>query len=99
MTLIGLDLNATRARAIQGEHHGSGPLIPLGLPLDGNERELPLALSLEERHPQVGRAGAGLCRRSPHLACLDFLPYLGDDRTWNSRPAPPRRRLRVRSGL
>ncbi|MGH7169734.1 MAG: FHA domain-containing protein [Gemmataceae bacterium] len=84
MTLIGLDLNATRGRAIQGEHHGSGPHIPLALPLDGNERELPLALSLEERQPRVGRAGAGLCRRSPHLACLDFLPYLGDDRTWNN---------------
>jgi hypothetical protein len=84
MTLIGLDLNATRARAIQGEHHGPGPHIPLGLPLDGNERELPLAVSLEERQPQVGRAGAGLCRRSPHLACLDFLPYLGDDRHWDS---------------
>jgi hypothetical protein len=84
MTLIGLDLNTTRARAIQGEHHGPGPHIPLGLPLDGNARELPLAVGLEERQPQVGRAGAGLCRRSPHLACLDFLPYLGDDRTWDS---------------
>ena len=83
MTLIGLDLNATRVRAIQGENRGSGPQIPLGLPLDGNERELPLALSLEERQPRVGRAGAALCRRSPHLACLDFLPFLGDDRIWN----------------
>lgn len=84
MPLIGLDLNSTRARAIQGEHHGSGPHIPLGLPLDGNQRELPLAVSLEERQPRVGRAGAGLCRRSPHLACLNFLAYLGDDRTWAS---------------
>jgi hypothetical protein len=84
MTLIGLDLNATRARAIQGQQPGSGPQAPLGLLLDGNERELPLALSLEERQPRVGRAGAGLCRRSPHLACLDFLPYLGDDRIWKN---------------
>jgi hypothetical protein len=84
MTLIGLDLNATRARAIQGESHGSGPTIPIALPLDGNERELPLAVSLEERQPQVGRPGAGLCRKSPHLACLDFLPYLGDTRTWDA---------------
>jgi hypothetical protein len=82
MTLIGLDLNATRARAVQGENPRSGPHVPLGLPLDGNERELPLALSLEERQPRVGRAGAGLCRRSPHLACMDFLPYLGDDQIW-----------------
>jgi hypothetical protein len=84
MTLIGLDLNATRIRAIQGENRGKGPRIPLGLPLDGNERELPLALSLEERQPRVGRAGASLCRRSPHLACLDFLPYIGDARVWEA---------------
>lgn len=84
MTLIGLDLNASRVRAIQGEHHGPGPHIPLGLPLDGHERELPLAVSLEERQPRVGRAGTELCRRSPHLACVDFLPYLGDDRIWHS---------------
>ncbi len=83
MTLIGLDLNATRARAIQGEDRGSGPHMPLALPLDGNERELPLAVSLEERQPRVGRAGAALCRRSPHLACVDFLPYLGDERIWD----------------
>jgi hypothetical protein len=84
MTLIGLDLNATRARAIQGESLGSGPHIPIALPLDGNERELPLAVSLEERQPQVGRPGAALCRKSPHLTCLDFLPYLGDTRTWDA---------------
>jgi hypothetical protein len=84
MTLIGLDLNATRIRAIQGENPGSGPHIPLGLPLDGNDRELPLAVSLEERQPRVGQAGAGLCRRSPHLACLDFLPHLGEDRSWEA---------------
>jgi hypothetical protein len=83
MTLIGLDLNATRARAIQGENPGSGPHIPLGLSLEGNERELPLAVSLEERQPRVGRAGVGLCRRSPHLACMDFLPYLGEDALWD----------------
>jgi molecular chaperone DnaK (HSP70) len=82
MPLIGLDLNATRARAIQGENLGSGPHVPLGLPLEGSERELPLAVSLEERQPRVGRAGAGLCRRSPHLTCMDFLPYLGEDRLW-----------------
>ena len=58
-TLIGLDLNTTRARAIQGESHGSGLHVPIALPLDGNEREMLLAVSLEERHPRVGRAGAG----------------------------------------
>jgi hypothetical protein len=84
VSLIGLDLNATRARAIQGEQPGGGPHVPIGLPLEGHERELPLAISLEERQPRVGRAGAGLCRRAPHLACLDFLPYLGDGHTWDA---------------
>lgn len=83
MSLIGLDFNATRARAIQGEIPGAGPYVPLGLPLDGNARDLPLALSLEERQPRVGQTGVSLCRRSPHLACTDFLPHLGDDRVWN----------------
>jgi molecular chaperone DnaK (HSP70) len=82
MTLIGLDLNASRARALQGENPGSGPHVPLGLTLDDNERDLPLAVSLEARHPRVGWAGVGLCRRSPHLACMDFLPYLGENRLW-----------------
>jgi FHA domain len=84
MSLIGLDLNATRARAIQGENQGSSLRVPIALLLDGHERELPLALSLEGRQPQVGRAGTALCRKSPHLACLDFLPYLGDSRTWDA---------------
>jgi hypothetical protein len=83
MTLIGLDLNATRARALQGENPGSGPHVPIGLTLDDNERDLPLAVNLEARHPYVGWAGVGLCRRSPHLACVDFLPYLGENRLWD----------------
>jgi len=79
MTLIGLDLNATRARAV------GGPMQAVALPLklEGDYRELPLALSLEERTPRVGRAGASLCRRSPHLASLDFLPALGNSTVWS----------------
>lgn len=84
MTLIGLDLNATRARAIEGEQFGEGPHLPRGLALEGRERELPLAVSLEERQPRLGRAGVALCRRSPHLTCLDFLPYLGESATWEA---------------
>ncbi len=95
MPLIGLDLNATRARAVQGENTGPGPHLPVGLPLNGNERELPLAVSLEERQPRVGWAGVGLCRRSPHLSCMDFLPFLGEDRVWKAG----RHRLDASSGL
>src|SRR5262245_20801226 len=78
MSLIGLDLNSSRARAVAGpRHHALSPL-----PLEGDQPELALALSLEGRQVQVGRAGEALARRRPHLACLDFLPHLGSGRTW-----------------
>lgn len=80
MTLLGLDLNASRARAVCG---AAG--VPRPIALDGAERELPLAISLERRRPEVGRAGAALCRRLPHFACLNFLPHLGTPREWCSR--------------
>jgi hypothetical protein len=78
MTLIGLDLNATRARAA----HGPAGAPPAGLPLEDDGPELPLALSLEGRSPEAGRAGAALARKAPHLACLDFLPQLGTQKVW-----------------
>jgi hypothetical protein len=80
MTLIGLDLNATRARAV----HGPGRHLPAPLPLEDDHRDLPAAVSLELRQPVVGRAGALLCRTAPHLACLDFLALLGSPRVWNA---------------
>jgi hypothetical protein len=52
--------------------------------LDGGERELPLALSLEGKYPTVGRPGIALCRKLPHLACIDFLPHLGKPRSWGT---------------
>src|SRR5262245_43384455 len=80
MTLVGLDLNATRARAVAGQ----ADALPQPLLLEAEHGDLPLALSLEGRHPQVGRAGMGLCRRLPHLACVDFLAALGEPRTWTA---------------
>src|SRR5438552_2104582 len=76
--LAGFDLNATRARAV----HGPVQLEPRILPLDEDRDELPMVLSLENRRPQVGRAGAALCRQSPHLTCCDFLAALGEKREW-----------------
>jgi hypothetical protein len=76
--LAGFDLNATRARAV----HGPIQLEPRILPLDEDRDELPMVLSLENRRPQVGRAGAALCRQSPHLTCCDFLAALGEKREW-----------------
>jgi hypothetical protein len=80
MTLIGLDLNASRVRAVSGPA-GAPPRL---LALDGLA-ELPLALSLENRRQvQVGAAGLALSRRLPHMACVNFLPWLGEKRQWNA---------------
>jgi hypothetical protein len=86
MSLIGLDLNATRARGVFGP---AGPGMGLSLlRLDGDQAELPLALSLEDARPRVGRPGVALARRRPHLACLDFLPHLGTGRVWSAGRRP-----------
>jgi hypothetical protein len=78
MTIIGLDLNATRLRAVQGPPQN----LPMILPLPGGQDELPLALSLEDRTPAVGLAATSLRRQQPHLACLDFLGHLGTRKEW-----------------
>lgn len=78
MTLVGIDLNSSRARAVAGVRAQSLATLPL----DGEELDLNLALSLEGRRIAVGAPGLALARRRPHLACLDFLPHLGTDRVW-----------------
>jgi hypothetical protein len=77
-TLIGLDLNATRARAV----HGPAQALPRPLALAGTADELPMILSLRGRQAEVGRAGSALCRLLPHLTCVDFLAHLGEPRQW-----------------
>lgn len=77
-TLIGLDLDATRARAVRGP----AGQVPQELPLAPDEPDLPLALNLEGRRPQVGRAGRALCRQAPHLICENFLAALGTNSQW-----------------
>src|SRR5262249_39598033 len=78
MMLVGLDLNASRLRAVQGTSQEE----PRTVAFEGQSAELPLALSLEGRSPVVGRAGLALHRRSPHLACVEFLPHLGTAKVW-----------------
>jgi hypothetical protein len=78
MTLIGVDLNSTRVRAV----HGPSPGQPVPLAMEDGQAELPLALSLEGRSPEAGRVAAAISRKLPHLVCLDFLPHLGGERTW-----------------
>ena len=80
MSLVGLDLNSGRARAVAGP--GARP--PGLVTLDGDRAELSLAISLEGRVPQVGRAGFALMRARPHLVCADYLPALGSANHWAS---------------
>lgn len=82
MSLIGLDLNSSRARAVAGPR--SQALSQLCL--DGAEVELLLAVNLAEKRPVVGRSGLGLVRRRPHQACIDFLPHLTGTRLYGSPP-------------
>ena len=79
-TLVGLDLNSGRARAVAGLAARTPALVHL----DGDRAELPLAISLEGRAPQVGWAGFSLIRSRPHLVCADYLPDLGKARGWSS---------------
>src|SRR5947209_13589950 len=78
--LTGFDLNATRICAVSGTPGTS----PHTLPLDGAHAELPMALSLEGRTAVIGRPALALCRQLPHLACLGFLSYLGENREWTA---------------
>src|SRR5205085_576249 len=52
MTLLALDVNATRVRVLHGSSREVPPLV-----LEGTETELPLAVSVEGPHPQPGPAG------------------------------------------
>jgi hypothetical protein len=79
MTLVGLDLNASRARAVGGPEGLARPLT-----LAEPEDELPMAVCLQGRRPEVGRVGAAMCREWPHLVCQDFLPRLGTSHAWRA---------------
>src|SRR5271165_7112632 len=81
MTLVGLDIDATRARAVSGP----AARAPMPLRLAEPHAALPLALSLQGRQATVGGAALALCRRLPDCACLDFLPHLGSPRVWRYR--------------
>jgi hypothetical protein len=78
--VVGLDLTAGRVRAAYGPPADS----PRILPLDDPHPDLPIAISLENRTPVVGREGTALVRRSPHLVCREYLPALGKPREWRA---------------
>jgi FHA domain len=95
MSLLGMDLNATRARAVRG------PLgeYPCTEPLDAPRADLPLVMCLQGRAPVVGVAGLRLCRKSPHLAWRNFLPQLGEGVPPGQRQAGSRRQLDAAGAL
>jgi hypothetical protein len=76
--LAGIDLNATRIRAVQGPID----VQARALALDDQGEELPLVISLEGRHPEIGQASLRTSRLLPHLVCQNFLGYVSKDRTW-----------------
>jgi hypothetical protein len=86
MALVGLDLNATRARAVArdvGDFPATVLLRPSG-------EDLPLSISLAGSALEVGTAGLKLCRRLPHLVYQNFLAAVGEtqarSRGWLQAP-------------
>lgn len=86
MTLLGLELNASRGRAVSGALGD----FPCPLPLEPPHVELAMVLSLERSTPEVGQAGLRLVRQMPHLCYRNFLADIGaavaPERSWLGRP-------------
>lgn len=76
---LGVELNASRGRAAHGRQ-GRNKLFFL----DDPDPDLSLAIALEKRAPEVGRAATSISRKLPHSICAGYLPYLGDPREWKS---------------
>lgn len=77
--VVGVDLTATRARAVSA---GTGR--PRTLFLDGPNESLLLFARLDQRTPDIGRCGYGITRLIPHAVCSGFLPLLGANRHWSA---------------
>lgn len=79
MIYLGVDLNATRARAVSG----SPGEFAQPLPLDPPALELPMIFSLTGSTPELGTGALRHVRQMPHLICHGFLPFLGEaPRQW-----------------
>ncbi|HET6573621.1 MAG TPA: hypothetical protein VFG68_08475 [Fimbriiglobus sp.] len=77
--VVGIDLTASRARAVALAAGRTRALV-----LDDPAEDLLLFLALDRRLPDVGAAGYHLCRKTPHLVCSNFLPQLGHPRRWQA---------------
>jgi hypothetical protein len=76
---LGVDLNAGRARAAHGRAARNKPFL-----LDDPHLDLPLAISLDKRTPELGRAALTACRKLPHTICAGYLPCLGQSTEWTA---------------
>jgi hypothetical protein len=74
---VGLDLTATRLRAVAVSDWKTRALY-----LDPPAENLALIVALDRRNLEVGRAGASICRKTPHAVCSNFLPLLAQTREW-----------------
>jgi FHA domain len=84
MTMLTLDWNATRVRAVLG---AAGD-YPLPVALEPPSIDLPIAISLAHAAPEIGTAALRQCRSAPHLVCQAYLPHLtatpGQGRLWQA---------------
>ncbi|WP_020471283.1 hypothetical protein [Zavarzinella formosa] len=74
---LGADLNAGRVRATYGRASRNKLFL-----LEDPHIDLPLAISLEKRTPDVGRAALAVSRKLPHTMCVNYLPQLGQVFEW-----------------
>ena len=74
MTVLGLDLNATRVRAVSGTAGDFAYLLPLQPP----HEDLPMMVNSEGKSPTIGHPVLRMCRERPHAVYKHFLPYLGE---------------------
>jgi hypothetical protein len=74
---VGLDLTASRARAVavSGDR---GRVLPLAAPAE----DLPLVVGLDGRYPTVGPAALAAVRFRPHLVAVNALAQLGQKTEW-----------------
>ena len=74
MTMLALDWNATRVRAVLA----AADEYPLPVALEPPNIDLPTAISLEHAVPELGAAALRHCRSAAHQMCQGYLPHLTD---------------------
>lgn len=84
-TIVGLDVNAGRIRAVGGSADDSATR---SLALTDRSAQLPMLASLDQRTIQVGWPAFERVRLLPHAVCRDFLPDLGMPRVWPGPRGP-----------